>query len=109
MIFVMNIVMSLRKNVSKVMMQDKKPESFRNKSGVRQGDTLSSTIFNIMLCCSTEKISSAEITGHILNKTTQVRVVAYVDDIVIVNKNIHFSFKFTIQLLPILTKLVSNQ
>lgn len=72
-------MMSLRKTVSKVMIQ-------ASKSKVIQGDTLSSTIFNIMLSCAIDE-SEGKRTGHILNRTTQI--FEYADDIAIVNKNIY--------------------
>ena len=60
------------------MIQDNKSEFFRIKFRVRQGDTLSSTIFNtcIMLCCAIDEIRDAKRTEQILKRTMQIFVYA---------------------------------
>lgn len=66
------------------MIKINKFESFRINLGVRLGDRLSSTIFNIMLWWPTDEISDTERTGYKLNRTTQI--FAYADDITIVSE-----------------------
>jgi hypothetical protein len=56
--------------------------TFSINSGVRQGDTLSSMLFNLTLEAIARKLN---ITGHIGTKSTQI--FAYADDVAIVSRN----------------------
>jgi hypothetical protein len=65
-----------------VKIQNACSESFETRQGLRQGDILSTLIFNVVLEVS-ERRANLQITGTIYNKETQL--LAYVADIYIVS------------------------
>jgi len=56
--------------------------TFPITNGVRQGDALSSLLFNLVLEAILQKIN---ITGHI--RTKSIKILAYADDVAIVGRN----------------------
>jgi hypothetical protein len=67
-----------------VKIQNACSESFETRQGLRQGDVLSTLLFNVVLEVI-ERRANLQITGTIYNKETQLR--AYVADIDIVSRS----------------------
>lgn len=67
---------------SKVMLGNKVGNAFEVKSGVRQGDALSATLFNVALH---DAVKDATKNGTIVNKTWQL--CAYADDLVLIARS----------------------
>lgn len=74
------VVLTLRKTTCRVALQNKLTEEFDITSGVRQGDALSTTIFNIII---NHAIASIDRGGHIFSKSTII--CAYADDIALIS------------------------
>ncbi|KAI5752917.1 hypothetical protein M8J77_021772 [Diaphorina citri] len=72
-------MMSMEKSNAKVKVDSIMSESFEITTGVRQGDSLSTTLFNIALH---KVINQIDQRGTIFNKSTQI--CAYADDVAIV-------------------------
>jgi hypothetical protein len=68
-------------------------KSFDVTYGVRQGDALSATLFNLILL---KVIQNIEVTGTIVNKSKQI--LGYEDDIVLVGRNITALWELFIKL-----------
>jgi hypothetical protein len=68
-------------------------KSFEVTHGVRQGDVLSATLFNLILH---KAIQNIEVTGTIVNKSKQI--LGYADDIVLVGRNITALWELFIEL-----------
>ena len=64
-------------------MGNKLAESFIVSTGVRQGDTFSTILFNLIL---REAVNKIQISGTIANKTQQI--FGYADDIALLGRNI---------------------
>jgi hypothetical protein len=77
------IAITLEDSRSKVFVGGKLSEPFRMSSGVRQGDSISTVLFNLALH---EAIKDMRIRGTIMYKSKQC--FAYADDIVLVARNI---------------------
>lgn len=72
------VVMTLEGTKAKVLIQGTTTESFDIRAGVRQGDELSTTIFNLVLHYAMKDLYRG---GHIMSKSYQI--LAYADDVTI--------------------------
>lgn len=75
------IVMTMNNNTISIKTPRGKTEEFRINKGVRQGDALSATLFNIAIEQITKKINKGNL------RTGGGQIIAYADDIVIMAKN----------------------
>lgn len=78
------VLITLANTTAKIMLQGDSTDEFEIRSGVRQRNELSTTIFNLVLHSAIKDLYQR---GHIINKSYQIY--AYADDIVIVARNIH--------------------
>ena len=76
------ISMTLNRTTAKVKTAEGETDEFEIKMGVRQGDVISATLFNIMLEYVIRKL---KLQGTIVNRETQV--IAYADDIIIISRS----------------------
>jgi len=76
------ITMTLENATAKVKIEGSMSNPFSIDSGVRQGDALSATLFNIALH---EAVKDTINTGIIVNKSWQI--CAYADDLVMIARN----------------------
>ena len=76
------VAMTINKITAKVKTEEGETDEFEIKTGVRQGDVLSSTLFNIILEYIIRKLN---ISDTIINKETQI--IAYADDVVIISRS----------------------
>jgi endonuclease/exonuclease/phosphatase family metal-dependent hydrolase len=76
------VKVTLAETTAQVKIGNRASREFRCTSGVKQGDALSATLFNIVLNAAMKDLS---IRGSIVNRTKQV--FAYADDIVLVSRN----------------------
>jgi hypothetical protein len=77
---------TLSETLHKIKIQNKLSECFITNRGIRQGDSLSTLLFNIAL----EKVMREIIInpgGTIFNRSKQYTHMAYADDIVIIARN----------------------
>ena len=79
------IKMTMEQAEAKVMVDGEIGETFLLKRGVRQGDALSATLFNIALNKVLEKLTEAD---NIIYKSRQI--CAYADDIVLISRNLKY-------------------
>lgn len=77
------VKMTLTETDYKVIINGKTSEEFRVAQGLRQGDPLSTTLFNIVLDAALRE-SGIPMSGTIYNKTSQV--LAYADDIALLTR-----------------------
>lgn len=75
------VIMTLKNSKSTVQVGEGETEEFDVNAGVRQGDALSATLFNLMI---ESMIRKTNCSGTIVNKETQV--MAYADDVVILSR-----------------------
>ena len=73
----------MEKLESKVIVENKVTESFTVSTGERQGDALSTSLFNLILH---KAVNKSQITGTIAKKTQQI--FGYADDIALIGRNI---------------------
>lgn len=78
------IKLCLKDSQAKVKVQGNLSESFEIKEGLRQGDPLSTSLFNLILEWIIRQVKAVR-KGTILNRTTQI--LAYADDLVIISRN----------------------
>jgi hypothetical protein len=76
------ITMALENVTAKFKIEGSMSDPFNIDSGVRQGDALSATLFNIALH---ETVKDTIKTGSIVNKSWQI--CAYADNLVIIARN----------------------
>jgi hypothetical protein len=97
---------TLSKTYNKVKIQNKLSGSFRTECGIRQGDSLSTLLFNIGL----EVMRNIEINpgGKIFSRTRQV--MDYADDVVVIGRSVEVLNEVLMQLqtAAVSTGLVIN-
>lgn len=77
------VMMTLNKTTAKIRTPDGETESLVVNTGVRQGDAISATLFNLVLEYIVRK---SKCNGTIINKESQL--IAYADDVVIIARTI---------------------
>lgn len=76
------VTMTLKDTKAKVLIQSTMTEDFEIKRGVKQGDELSTTIFNLILHHAIKDLHNG---GHIMNRSYQI--LAYADDVTIMARS----------------------
>ena len=78
------VMATLKESMGKVLVQNKLSNAFEIDSGVKQGDCLSTTVFNLVLHYA---INATVSTGNLFNRT--ILTIAYADDVAILSRSLN--------------------